>query len=122
MADIPHDKPEQLAQIQSGLIQGETILAVYDCTGAGTGFVGLTDKRVILQDKSFVGKKVAITSVPYHAVRSVSVVSDKSHFGKFFSSSAIALDIGGTIHEAEFRGEDKAQYVHNVILWKILGV
>lgn len=120
MADIPHDKPEQLAQIQSGLIQGETILAVYDCTGAGTGFVGLTDKRVILQDKSFVGKKVAITSVPYHAVRSVSVVSDKSHFGKFFSSSAIALDIGGTIHEAEFRGEEKAQYVHNVILWKIL--
>lgn len=117
---IPHDKGDQLAQIQSGLREGENLIAVYDCTGSGTGFVGITDKRLILQDKSFVGKKIALTSVPYAQIRSVSVVSDKSVMGKFFSSSSIAVDIGGTIHEAEFRGEDKARHVHDVILWAIL--
>lgn len=120
MSAIPHDKPEQLAQIQSGLLEGENLLAVYDCSGAGTGFVGVTDKRVILQDKSFVGKKIAITSVPYSQIRSVSIMSDKSMMGKFFSSSAIGINIGGTVHEAEFRGIDKARHVHDVILWAIM--
>jgi len=57
--NIPFDRPDQLQQIQSGLMDGEQILAVYDAVGAGTGFMGLTDRRVIVQDKSFVGKKVA---------------------------------------------------------------
>lgn len=121
MTEIPHDKAEQLEKVQGALLQGEQVYAVYDCTGAGTGFVALTDKRVILQDNSFVGKKVALTSVPYAHVRSVSIVSNKSWAGGFFSSSAVALDVGGTVHEAEFRGVEKARHVHDLILWKIIG-
>ena len=96
---------------------GEQVLAVYDCTGTGTGFVGVTTKRLVLQDNSFVGKRVALTSIPYSRITSVSVVSDKSLAGKFFSSSAIAVTVSGsTTHEATFRGADKAAHVHNVIL------
>ena len=84
------------------------MLAVYDCIGTGTGFVGLTTLRVVIQDKSFVGKRVAITSIPYRHVRSVSVVSNTSFAGKFASSSSIAIDVGGTVHEADFRGVEKA--------------
>lgn len=120
MADVQYDKADQLTQIQQGLQQGENVLAVYDCTGAGTGFVAVTDKRVILQDKSFVGKKTALTSIPYRQIRSVSVVSDKSMMGKFFSSSSIGIDVGGVVHEAEFRGVEKAKYIHDVILWHII--
>jgi hypothetical protein len=29
------------------------VIAVYDCTGAGTGFVGLTDRRLVPQDNAF---------------------------------------------------------------------
>ncbi|TSD99726.1 PH domain-containing protein [Skermania sp. ID1734] len=114
-----YDRPDQLAQIQSGLLQGETVLAVYDCIGTGTGFVALTSSRVILQDKSFVGNKVAITSVPYKNIRSVSVVSNKSFSGKFFSSGSIAIDAGSNVHVADFRGADKSRHVHDVILWHI---
>jgi hypothetical protein len=41
--------------------------------------------------------------------------------GKFFSSSSIAVTIGGGggTHEASFRGEEKAAHVHNVILHHI---
>jgi len=120
MNAIPHDKDDQLQKVQSGLMNGETLLAVYDCKGGGTGFVGITNKRVVLQDNSFAGKKTALTSVPYAQIRSVSIVSDKSMMGSFFSSSNLAIDIGGTIHEAEFRGVDKAKHIHDVILWAIL--
>lgn len=110
------DKQEQLDRIMGNLLPGEQVIAVYDCKGAGTGFVGLTTKRVILQDNSFVGGKVAITSVPYSRVSSVSMVSDKSMFGKFASSSSLSISAGASSYFAEFRDVGKAKHAHDVIL------
>jgi Bacterial PH domain len=116
MADVIYDNKGQLEQVQSGLLDGEEIIAVYDAIGAGTGFIGLTNRRIIIQDKSFVGKRIAITSIPYSKVSSVSVVSNKSWAGQFFSSGTIAITVGTHIYEVEFRGTEKTHHVHNVIL------
>lgn len=113
---VIHDKREQLRQIESGLLDGENIIAVYDAVGAGTGFLGLTTRRVIIQDKSFLGKKVAITSIPYSKITSVSVVSNKSWGGEFFSTGTIAINVGTHTYEVEFRGAQKTHHAHNVIL------
>ncbi|MGH3749716.1 MAG: PH domain-containing protein, partial [Micromonosporaceae bacterium] len=85
--------------------------------GVGTGFIGLTDRRVVLQDKSFVGKRVAITSIPYPKVTAVSVVSNKSWAGSFFSSGNIAIHVGQHTYEVELRGVEKTHHVHDVILY-----
>jgi hypothetical protein len=111
-----YDRKDQFDQIQSGLMEGEQVLAVYDAIGAGTGFLGLTDKRVIIQDKSFVGKRIALTSIPYSKITSVSVVSNKSWAGQFFSSGTLAINTGHQMHEVEFRGDKKTHHAHNVIL------
>ena len=116
MSDVIYDNKGQLQQIESGLLEGEQIIAVYDAVGVGTGFIGLTDRRVIVQDTSFVGKKVALTSIPYARITSISVVSDRSWGGAFFSSSAIAIHVGTHTYEVEFRGDQKAHHVHNVVL------
>lgn len=116
MSNVTYDRREQLNQIESGLIQNEQIIAVYDAIGIGTGFIGLTNRRVIIQDKSFVGKKFAITSIPYSKITSVSVVSNKSWTGSFFSTGAIAIHVGQHTYEIEFRGDQKSHHVHNVIL------
>ena len=116
---IVYDRKEQLQQIQSGLLPGEQVIAVYDAIGAGTGFIGLTDRRVIIQDKSFVGKKIAITSIPYGKITSVSVVSNKSWAGQFFSTGAIAINVGTHVYEMEFRGDEKSHHVHDLILHRI---
>jgi hypothetical protein len=113
---VIHDRREQLRQIESGLLDGENIIAVYDAVGAGTGFLGLTTRRVIIQDKSFLGKKVAITSIPYSKITSVSVVSNKSWGGEFFSTGTIAINVGTHTYEVEFRGAQKTHHAHNVIL------
>ena len=97
-------------------MEGEQILAVYDAVGGGTGFLGLTDRRVIVQDKSFVGKKVAITSIPYSKITSVSVVSNKSWAGSFFSTGSIAVHVGTQTYKIDFRGDHKSHHVHNIIL------
>ncbi len=115
VSEIVYDRKEQLNQIKSGLLDGEKVIAVYDAIGTGTGFIGLTDRRVIIQDKSFVGKKVAITSIPYNKITSVSVVSNKSWAGTFFSTGSIAIKVGAHVYEVEFRGDHKSHHVHNVI-------
>lgn len=118
MSQAPtYDRKEQYQQVVSGLMQGEQVIAVYDAVGVGTGFVGLTDRRVVLQDKSFVGRRVAITSIPYSKVTAVSVVSNKSWVGSFFSSGTIAIHVGHQTYEVELRGVDKTQHIHNVILF-----
>lgn len=114
------DKQDQLDKVASGLLQGERIIAVYDAIGAGTGFIGITNLRVILQDNSFVGKKVALTSVPYSRVNAVSFVSNKSMLGKFASTSSIAVSAGGQNYEVDFRGDEKAKHTHDAILWHMI--
>ena len=84
---------------------------------AGTGFIGLTNLRVLIQDKSFVGKRVAITSIPYSKITSVSVVSNKSWAGNFFSTGSIAIHVGTQTYDVEFRGHQKSHHVHSVLLW-----
>jgi hypothetical protein len=56
-------------------------------------------------------------SLPYSKITSVAVISDASLVGRFFSSSSIALTVGSVVYDIEFRGQDKAHHVHNVVLW-----
>lgn len=114
MTNVIFDKRDQFDRIAAGLLEGETIVAVYDAIGGGTGFIGLTTTRVVIQDNSFLGKQAAVTSIPYSRIKSVSYVSDKNVFGKFASSSTVAIDMGGKTYEVTFRGEDKAVHAHNV--------
>ena len=114
------DKQDQLNTITANLLQSELVIAVYDCIGSGTGFVGITDRRMIIQDNSLVGKKSALTSIPYHKINAVSFVSDKSIFGSFASSSSINISAGHRDYLVEFRGEQKAKHAHDVILWHMI--
>lgn len=122
MADPIYDKRDQYDKIAGALLAqaGEEVIAVYDAIGTGTGFIGLTNRRVIFQDNSFVGKRVALTSVPYNRIHSVSYVADKSMFGKFASSATISISVSGEQHEITFRGDDKAKHAHDVIVWYML--
>ncbi len=120
VTQIVFDKADQLAKVQAILLQGEQVFAVYDGKGVGTGFIALTDRRVILQDNSFVGGKSAVTSLPYKRIQSVSFVADKSVFGKFAASSTVAIHVGSQQYQVEFRGDDEARHAHDVILHYIL--
>lgn len=114
------DRQEQLDKIVAGLLSGEHIIAVYDAIGVGTGFIGITNLRIVLQDNGFVGKKVALTSVPYNRINAVSFVSNKSRFGRVASTGSIAVSAGHQTYEVDFRGHEKAQHAHDTILWHML--
>ncbi len=111
-----YDKKEQLQTVQASLLPDEQVFAVYDGKDIGTGFIGLTDKRVILQDNSFAGGKVAVTSIPYGRILSVSYLSNASVFGRFTEEATIVIGVSGARYEVVLRGSDKAKHTHDVIL------
>jgi hypothetical protein len=46
MTKVVYEPAREFSQIRDGLLEGEH--AGYDAIGAGTGFIGLTDRRVII--------------------------------------------------------------------------
>lgn len=113
------DKKEQLEKIQSWMLPGETLYAVYDCKGAGTGFIGITDRRIIFYDKQFMRKKKALVTVPYGQIAAVSSEDNSGLLtGRgFFASSTIGIHTtGNAYYEFEFRGADKAHEAYSFII------
>ena len=117
MPDAIHDKKDQLQKIQPHIIQGETLYAVYDMKGGGTGFVGITDLRLIFMDQAFVKKSKSMVSLPY--TRITAVASEDS--GKIiFGTSKLIVVAGARTWMFEFRSNDKAHYAYKLIMRNLL--
>ncbi len=115
--EAQYDKREQYDQVVSGLLEGERLLAVYDCKGLGAGFVGVTTLRVVYQDKSAIGGRASAVSVPFSRVTSVAFAMDKNLLTR--DTSTVRVTHSGGAIGAEFYGHDKARYVHDTVLWHI---
>ncbi len=115
------DKREQLDKIREVLLPGEQIDAVYDLKGAQTGFIGITDRRLIIYDRSFLGNKRAMVSVPHKNVISVGSEDEGSLLSlPGFATSKLSLQTAVGSFGLEFRGQDKAHEAYRLILGRIL--
>ena len=117
------DKKEQLEKIESICLPDEIIRAVFDMKGAGTGFLGITDKQIIYYDKAFLKSKKALVSIPYERIASVASEDHKGFLIKsgFFISDILTISpIGLEPKTFEFRGGDKAHVAHNMIMEHLL--
>lgn len=120
---VMHDKKEQLDKIESALLPGEQVSAVFDMKGGGTGFLGITSKRLVVYDKAFMRKMKAVVSIPYSQVRSVAAEDAANMLtGRgWFGSSKLVISTGEGQMEFEFHGSDKAHIAHDLILTHLLG-
>jgi len=111
------DKKDQLERIKSYLIPGESLYAVFDCKGGGTGFVGVTDQRVIFYDQGLLLKKKSMVSIPYNQVIGIASIDE----GIIFQTSEITLITAAGRFSFEFRGGDKAHKAYAYIMQQLLG-
>ena len=121
--DIMVDKKDQLEKIEGVCLPDEIIRAVFDLKGRGTGFLGITDKRIIYYDKAFLKSKKALVSIPYTHIASVASEDNKGFFIKsgFFVSDTLTIQpIGLEPKTFEFRGGEKAHLAHNMIMEHLL--
>jgi len=121
--DMIVDKKEQLEKIEGICLPEEIIRAVFDVKGAGTGFLGITDKRIIFYDKAFLKSKKALVSVPYSRIASIASEDNKGFLIKkgFFVTDTLTINLLGMEEKTfEFRGGDKAHKAHNIIMEYLL--
>lgn len=117
--DLVFDKKEQLAKIEDICLPDEVIRAVFDLKGAGSGFVGITDKRIIFYDKAFLKKQKAMVSIPYSRITSVGSEDNKGFLVRrgFLVSDELTICAQGMEPKVlEFRGGDKAHLAHRLIM------
>jgi hypothetical protein len=121
--DIIVDKKDQLQRIENICLDDEIIRAVFDLKGRGTGFVGITDKRIIYYDKAFLKDKKALVSIPHSRISSVASEDNKGFLIKsgFTISDTLTISTAGLGPKTfEFRGGDKAHTAHNIIMEYLL--
>ncbi len=111
-----YDNEGQYKRIAAYVIPGETLRAVFDCKGAGTGFVGITDQRIIFYDQGVLFKKRTMVSIPYHQVIGVASADE----GIIFQTSEITIITAAGRFPFEFRGADKAHWAYRYILHQVL--
>ena len=116
MADIKFDIKDQLDRIKPYMIQGETLKAVFDCKGGGTGFIGISDQRIVFYDQGFLTKKKSMVSIPYHQIIAIASADE----GMIFKTSELTIITGAGKFAFEFRGSDKAHWAYNYIMSQVL--
>ena len=121
--DVIVDKKDQMEKIAGVCLPDEIIRAVFDLKGRGTGFLGITDKRIIYYDKAFLKDKKALVSIPHSRIACVASEDNKGFLIKkgFFVDDTLTIQAMGLEPKRfEFRGGDKAHKAHNIIMEYLL--
>ena len=111
-----YDNESQLRRIEAYIVPGEVLMAVFDCKGAATGFVGITDRRLIFYDQTFVTGKKAMVSIPYDHIIGVASADE----GVIFQTSEITLMTAAGNYTFVFRGADKAHWAYTYIINQLI--
>ncbi len=115
---VAYDNRKQMEQLLPYIRPHETLLAVFDMRGGGTGFLGITSKRLIVYDKAFFGKRTAMVTIPFNKVSRIASEDDAG--GMFslntFRSSKLVVWAGSESYEFEFRGIDKAHRAYELMV------
>ena len=116
MADVKYDVADQYKRVKQYIISGETLQAVFDCKGGGTGFVGISDQRIVFYDQGFLTKKKSMVSIPYHQIIAVASADE----GMIFKTSELTIITAAGKFSFEFRGSDKAHWAYSYIMNQVL--
>ena len=112
-----------MEKIEDFCLPDEVIRAVFDLKGAASGFIGVTNKRIIFYDKAYMKSQKAMVSIPYSRISTVGSEDNKGFLVKkgFFVTDKLTISgLGFDDKTFEFRGGDKAHQAHNIIMEYLL--
>jgi hypothetical protein len=115
--NVVYDNEEQYMRVLAYLIPGETLFAVYDCKGAGTGFLGITDQRLLFYDLGTIIKNRNMVSIPYNQITVIAVADE----GIVFQSGQLTVFTASGKFEYQFTSPEKTRWVYQFINSQILG-
>lgn len=115
--EVEYDNKGQLDRIMPMLVPPEILYAVFDLKGGGSGFVGITDRRIIFMDQGVIRKKKSIVSLPFSKI---TAVASEDTGGFIFGNSTLSVIAGSREFDFDFRNNEKAHRAYQLIMWNLL--
>lgn len=109
-----YDRKDQHERIAQLLVPGESLLMTLDCKGSGTGFVGITTRRIVFQDQSWRKSRNVLVSVPYDRVHAVGLSATANFLGR--TSGQLSIQAGEDDWMFEFKNADKVRAAYMTIM------
>jgi hypothetical protein len=113
---IEYDNKGQMERISAMLAPSEILYAVFDEKGRGSGYVGITDRRLIFMDERHLREKKLMISLPYSKITGIGA---EDGGGTFFSSGYLLVVAGDREFDFEFSSKEKAKRAHDLIVWSM---
>lgn len=114
---VEYDDRKQYERIAQMVSLPEVLYAVFDEKGRGSGFVGVTDRRVIFMDQGVIRKNKTIVSLPFSRI---TAVASEDTGGFVFGTSKLIVIAGAREFDFEFRTNEKAHRAYQLIMWNLL--
>ena len=114
---VEYDSKGQMERIAPMVEAPEILYAVFDLKGSGSGFVGITDRRLIFMDQGVIRKKKMIVSLPYSKI---TAVASEDSGGMIFRNSSLTIIAGSRDVDFDFSNNDKAHRAYQLIMWNLL--
>ncbi|MEO8287249.1 MAG: PH domain-containing protein [Chloroflexota bacterium] len=114
---VEFDNKNQLDRIQALLVTPEILYAVFDLKGSGSGFIGITDRRIIFMDQGVIRKKRSLVSLPFSKM---TAVASEDSGGIVFGTSTLTVLAGSREFDFDFRTNEKAHRAYQLIMWNLL--
>ncbi len=118
MTEPYYDRKEQFDKIAQLLVPGETLWLVLDCKGGGTGYVGLSDRRVVFQDSNWRKSRNVLVSVPLDRIHAVGLSSEVNLIGR--STGILSIQAGEDDWTFEFKNADKLRQAYKLLMHLVL--
>jgi hypothetical protein len=101
--------PKQMAEIQTFLVEGETVKQAYSLV---LDFAALTNLRVLFVEKD--GTETVVSSLPYNRITGVALAKN------WLSSKSVLLYASGLKHKVSFMSGENAKAFYLAITERIL--
>src|SRR4051794_13226633 len=96
---VEFDDKKQYERIAVMVTPPEILYAVFDEKGIGSGFVGITDRRIIFLDQGRIRKNKTIVSLPYSKM---TALASEDSGGFVFGTSKLIVIAGQREFDFEF--------------------
>lgn len=118
MSEPFYDRKDQHDRIESALVPGETLWMTLDCKGSGTGFMAITDRRLVFQDQNWRKSRNVLVSVPLDRVHAVGISTNMNLIGR--TTGTISIQAGEDDWSFEFKNAEKTGLAYKLLMSFVL--
>jgi len=110
--------PRRLAVIHESLFDGEQLDGLYRGCQKGVRLVAVTNRRLMMVETTSCEDRLALTSVPFDRVTSVSYLASTDKSVAY--STTVGILVQEVMYELGCRGEEQARELHDLIAWQLV--